>query len=57
MNNAKRPLTRSEINKRYRIRDPQRFKEQTRLAYLKRKIRIEKMKEIEVLNEILQTDE
>ena len=57
MNNARQPLTRSEINKRYRIRNPQRFKEQTRLAYLKRKIRIEKMKEIEVLNEILQADD
>ena len=57
MNNARQPLTRSEINKRYRIRDPQRFKEQARRAYLKRKIRIEKMKEIEVLNEILQADD
>jgi len=57
VNNARQPLTRSEINKRYRIRDPQRFKEQTRLAYLQRKIRIEKMKEIEALNEILQADE
>ena len=55
--NARQRLTRSEINKRYRIRDPQRFKEQTRRAYLKRKVRIEKMKQIEVLNEILQTDE
>ena len=57
MTNAKQPLTRSAINKRYRIRDPQRFKEQTQRAYLKRKILLEKMKEIEVLNEILQTDE
>jgi hypothetical protein len=54
---TRQPLTRSAINKRYRIRDPQRFKEQTRRAYLKRKIRLEKMKEIEVLNEILQADE
>ena len=57
MTKARQPLTRSAINKRYRIRDPKRFKEQTRRAYLQRKVRIEKMKEIEVLNEILQTDE
>lgn len=57
MANARQPLTRSEINRRYRIRDPQRFKEQTRRAYLLRKTRLEKIKEIEVLNEILQADE
>ena len=57
MNNVKQPLTRAAINKRYQIRDPQRFKEQNRLAYLKRKVRIETMQEIEVLNEVLQTEE
>lgn len=56
MSNIKQPLTRSEINKRYRLRDPQRFKEQNRRAYLKRKARIETMKEIELLNEVLQAD-
>jgi hypothetical protein len=56
MNNIKQPLTRSEINKRYRIRNPDRFKEQNRRAYLKRKARFEAMKEIELLNEVLQAD-
>ncbi len=55
VSNIKKPLTRSEINKRYRIRDPQRFREQNRRAYLKRKVRIETMKEIEVLNEALKS--
>ena len=56
VSNIKQPLTRSEINKRYRIRNPKRFKEQNRRAYLKRKARFESLKEVELLNAALQTD-
>ena len=55
--NPKKPLSRAEINKRYRLRDPERFKEQNRKAYMRRKARLETIKEIEILNEVLQSTE
>ena len=47
-------LTRAEINRRYRARDPERRKEQDRQYYLRSKARLDKMKEIEELNEALE---
>ena len=50
-------LTRAEINRRYRDRDPERRKEQDRQYYLRRKVRLDKMKEIEELNEALERED
>jgi hypothetical protein len=50
-------LTRAEINRRYRDRDPGRRKEQDRQYYLRRKVRLDKMKEIEELNEALERED
>ena len=47
-------MTRAEINRRYRERDPGRRKEQDQQYYLHRKLRLDMLKEIEELNETLE---
>ena len=47
------PLSRSQISKRFRDRQPARAKDQNERAYLKRKVKIDRINEIEALNEAL----
>jgi len=46
-------LTRAEINRRYRERHPDKHRESTKRTNEKRRLRILKQKEIEILNEVL----